>query len=249
MSSAMISPLERFVNRLEVLSPLSNEDREECLRLPGDIVQVRANSDILKPGADPTHCFLVVEGIIGRFTQFRDGRRQITAVHIPGDMADVHAIAAPLAGSPLQALATSTLIRYPLTALRALARSRPAVSEAFWAYSAVDAATVTLWAANLGTRNAAQRMAHLLCEIGLRFEDSGRGDRLNFNLDLTQGQLGDALGLTPVHVNRTLRALRTQGLVEFSNRNCRIHDWDALVATGDFDRNYLRIHAPILAAA
>ena len=249
MSSAIVSPLERFVSRLEALSPLSKEDREECLKLPGEIIQAKANIDFAISGGEPTHCYLVVEGLVGRFTQFRDGRRQITAVHIPGDMADVHAIAAPGAASPMQALTTSTLIRYPLSALRSLARSRPAVAAAFWAYSAVDAATVALWAANLGTRRASQRMAHLLCELGLRMENSGRGDRRNFTLELTQGQLGEALGLTPVHVNRTLKAFRAQSLVEFTARDCSVKDWDALAEVGDFDRNYLQIHSPLLAAA
>ena len=249
MSSPLVSPLERFANRLEALSPFSIGDREEFLRLPGDIIQAKANIDIVQQGAVPGHSYLVIEGIVGRFTQFRDGRRQITAVHIPGDMADVHAIAAPSAASPMQALTTSTLIRYPLTALRSLTRSRPALAEAFWAYSAVDAATVALWAANLGTRSASQRMAHLLCEMGLRMEDSGRGDRQNFTLELTQGQLGEALGLTPVHVNRTLKAFRTQGLAEIKVRDCQIPDWDALAQVGDFDRHYLKIHSPLLVAA
>jgi CRP-like cAMP-binding protein len=241
MSSAMISPLHRFLARLQALSPLSAADHEACLDLPGDIIQARANLDIVKPGDDCGHCYLVLEGIIGRFTQFRDGHRQITAMHIPGDMADVNAIAAPVAASPMQALTTSTLIRYPLAELRSLARSRPALGEAFWAYAAIDAATVALWAANLGTRKAKQRMAHLLCELGLRFEASGRGDRRNFTLDLTQGQLGEALGLTPVHVNRTLKALRAEGIVEFIGRDCRVGDWDALAKVGDFDRHYLKI--------
>jgi CRP-like cAMP-binding protein len=247
--SPIISPLQRFVDRLGLLSPLSSEDREECQRLPGEIVQAKANVDLVRPGEATDYCCLIVEGMIGRFTQFRDGKRQITAVHIPGDMADVHAIAVPGAASPMQALITSTLIRYPLSALKMLARSRPALAEAFWAYTAVDAAMVALWAANLGTRTASQRMAHLLCEMGLRLEDAGRGDRFNFMLELTQGQIGEALGLTSVHVNRTLKSFRAQQLVEMNIRDCRILNWNALADVAEFDHNYLKIYSVTRAAA
>lgn len=249
MTFRLVSALERFTDRLHSLSPLSGDDRAALLGMNGDIIQARANVDIVLPGANSDYSHLIVEGIVGRFAQFSDGRRQITAIHIAGDMADVRAVATPGTALPMQALTTSTLLRFTIHELRAIVRSRPAVAEAFWAYSAVDASVVERWAANLGRRTASERMAHFLCEFGMRMENAGRGDRLAFTLDLTQAQLGDALGLTPVHVNRTLQALRTQHLITTTGRDFAIHDWERLAVLGDFDLAYLQIEEIVLKAA
>ncbi|HEX6660503.1 MAG TPA: Crp/Fnr family transcriptional regulator [Sphingomicrobium sp.] len=249
MLAKVASPLESFVARLERLSPVLPEDRLALLRLGGEIIQAPAGVDIVVPGEDVEYIHLLIEGLLARFAQFSDGKRQITAIHIPGDMADLHSVATPSVGSPIQALATSTLIRFPIHELRSLVRARPSVAEAFWAYSAVDTAVLTRWAANLGRRAAAHRMAHLLCEIGMRMEAAGRGDRLRFTLNMTQPQLGDALGLTSVHVNRTLKALRTLQLVTISGRDFTVLDWPRLAALGEFDCSYLLIEEPTLRAA
>lgn len=249
MSFRQVSSLEQFAERLHRLSPLSGEDRDCLMGMGGDIIQARANIDIVLPGTVTDYCHLIVEGVIGRFAQFSDGKRQITAIHIVGDMADLRAVATPALSPAMQALTTSTLLRFTTHELRAIARSRPALAQAFWAYSAVDAAVVERWAANLGRRTASQRMAHFLCEFGLRMENAGRGDRLNFTLDLTQTQLGEALGLTPVHVNRTLKAFRTQHLVTTTKRDFLVHDWERLAALGDFDRTYLTIDEMVREAA
>lgn len=92
-------------------------------------------------------------------------------------------------------------------------------------------------------------MAHLLCEIGLRMEASGQGDRNDFLLELTQSQIGDALGLTPVHVNRTLKALKEIGVVEIEGRIFRVPDWPRLAAIAEFDADYLQILPPTDEAA
>ncbi len=249
MTFRPVSSLERFAERLHSLSPLPADDRDALLGMRGDIIQARANIDIVPPGAVSEYSHLVVEGVVGRFAQFSDGRRQITAIHIVGDMADVRAVATPGVASAMQALTTSTLLRFTIAELRSVVRSRPALAEAFWAYSAVDASIVERWAANLGRRTATERLAHFLCEFGLRMENAGRGDRLNFTLELTQAQLGDELGLTPVHVNRTLKALRDKRLVTSTGRAFSIHDWERLAALGDFDCTYLQMDEIVLKAA
>jgi len=246
---ASLSPIEQFAERLHRLSPLSGDDRDALGRLRGDIIQTRANTDLLPRSDGAEACHLVVEGLVGRFTQFRDGSRLIVAIHVPGDMADLHAVATPRLAPPLQALTTATLIRFPLRELQAAASSRPTLAQACWAYSAVDTAVIAAWAASLGRRSALQRMAHLLCEVGVRMEQAGRGGRHEFMLELTQAQLGEILGLTPVHVNRTLKALKAQGLVAVSGRTFHVRDWDQLAAIGDFDPHYLQIECEVPRAA
>ena len=241
MSQTPTSPFERFATRLESLSALAAEERAAILGLGGMIVQVGAGIDLVLPGRQGAYVHFIVEGVIGRLAAFSDGVRQITALHLPGDVADLYAVVRPGTAPALQALVTTTLIRVPIQDMAALARTMPVLTEAFWAYCAIDIAVLERWAANLGRRAAMQRMAHLLCEIGLRVEQAGRGERRAFSLPLTQQQLGDALGLTPVHINRTLKGLRGEGLISMTGRDFQIHDWDRLSALGDFDPSYLQL--------
>jgi CRP-like cAMP-binding protein len=247
-SLSAASALRSFVTRLSALSPLSKDDVAALEGLTAQVTRVRANSDINAPGNDFEYAVLVASGVVGRFLQLTDGRRQITAIHLPGDIADLHRVATPKAGSALQALTNAAVVRVSGRELRAVAFSSPAVTQAFWVYSAVDAAILARWAANL-RRDAKARMAHLLCEIGERMEFSGQGERREFLLELTQAQIGDALGLTPVHVNRTLKALRALGVVEVEGRIFRIPDWPRLAAIADFDPDYLQLEPPADAAA
>ena len=235
------SALQTFVDRLQALSPLSPEDVAALRNLKAHVTRVRANSDIVVPGAHFEYAVLVASGLVGRYLQLADGERQITAIHVPGEIADLHRVATPKAGSALQALSNAAIVLVSGSDLRAVALASPRITQAFWVYSAVDAAVLSRWAANLGRREAKVRMAHLLCEIGLRIESSGQGLRTDFLLELTQAQIGDALGLTPVHVNRTLKALKAIGVVQIEGRIFRIPDWPRLAAIAEFDPEYLQI--------
>jgi CRP-like cAMP-binding protein len=237
------------VQRLEALSPLAHADIDALLRLKAEVTRVSANRDVVLPGAPFENAVLVASGLVGRYFQLADGRRQITAIHIPGEVADLHRVAAPGAGSALQALTNAAIVLVPGRELRALVQASPAIAQAFWVYSAIDAAVLSRWAANLGRRDAKARMAHLLCEMGLRLESSGQASRDEFLLELTQPQMADALGLTPVHVNRTLKVLKSLGVVEIDGRIYRIPDWKRLAAIGDFDFDYLQLTAPAEKAA
>ena len=241
--------LQSFVDRLAMLSPLSRDDIAALKGLSAQVTRVSANSDIVLPGARFEHAVLVASGLVGRYLQLSDGRRQITAIHVPGEIADLHRVATPRAGAALEALTNAAVVLLSGKELQAIALASPGITRAFWAYFAVDAAVLSRWAVNLGRREARVRMAHLLCEIGLRMESSGQGSRTDFLLELTQGQIGDALGLTPVHVNRTLKALKESGAVEIEGRIFRIPDWPRLAAIAEFDPEYLQIDLPTDEAA
>jgi CRP-like cAMP-binding protein len=232
--------LENFVRRLGTLSVLSQDDVSALLSLRGDLARLRGNADIVSAGQQFDHACLVVSGIVARFVQLNDGSRQFTAFHLPGDIADIHRVATPSAGSALQTLSTATIVRIPAKDLKRIALASPTITQAFWAYAAVDAAVLTQWAVNVGRRDAKARMAHLLCEMGVRSESCGLGSRDEFILDASQAQIGDALGLTSVHVNRTLRALREAKLLSVDGRIVRIANWPSLAAMADFDPIYLQ---------
>lgn len=130
----------------------------------------------------------------------------------------------------------------PLNPGAGLAFADPAIGKLLWTESLIEASLFREWIVNIGRRDARSRTAHLLCELALRREIAGLGPRAGFALPMTQEQLGDALGLTAVHVNRTLKTLQAETLIRRSKRAVMIADWDGLSAVGDFTSNYL--HRP-----
>jgi CRP-like cAMP-binding protein len=236
--------LQLFVKRLASRSILTDDETGAVLALKGQLKQVAAHLDFVRLGERVDHSCLLVEGLVGRFGQTRDGVRQITCLHIPGDMADLPSVVSPKSGWALGALAGSTILRIPHADLRRLAARHPGVAEAFWRDCVADGSIFSEWVVNVGRRNALSRIAHLLCEMAIRCEKAGQGDRHAFALPITQADLGDATGLTNVHVNRTLKELRTQTIVEVRAGTVTIHDWHRLVSVGDFDPAFMLLDGP-----
>lgn len=239
------SALQRFLNRLNSRSVLTAGEQQAILDLPGRAEQIKPNHDFVQLGEPVDHACLVVAGYAGRFGQTSQGKRQITGIYLRGDMADLHSVVQPSPTSALQALSHVTILRIPHIALRAVAARYPAVAEAFWRDCMVDAAIFSQWVINVGRRQAKQRIGHLICELALRIAEGEPSDGMRFDLPVTQAQLAEVTGLTPVHVNRTLMKLRGEGVLEWSRSNVvTIADWQTLVGTGDFDPAYLQIGIP-----
>jgi len=226
-----------FVDRLLLRSELNAPQQAMITSLPGHVSRVPPCHDIILPGDHTDRSCLVASGLVGRFDMMADGRRQIVALYLPGEMCDLHSVPVPTSGWGLEALAGSTLVFIPHAALREAA-SDPAIAMAFWRDTVTDGSLLAKWAANLGRKQAMPRLAHLFCEMGVRMERRGLGRRADYDLPITQAQLADAVGLTSVHLNRTLKALRDEGVI-FSGRKVRIADWAGLSQLAEFDPAYL----------
>src|SRR6195952_4624263 len=235
MISSSSSALQLFLNRLALRSVLTSQEEPTILGLKGKLKQVPAHTDFIRVGEPVDHSCLVVEGLVGRFGQNSDGARQITCLHIPGDMADLPSVVSPKSGWGLTALAPTTVLRLAHTDLRRLAAMHPGIAEALWRDCVADGSIFSEWVVNVGRRDAIARIAHVFCEMGIRRELAGQGDRYSFALPITQTDLADATGLTSVHVNRTLKELRARGIVTAQSGKVTVHDWDQLVAVADFD--------------
>ena len=231
--------LAAFVRRLQLRSDLSDQEQGAIVALPGRAREVGAHREVVRPGDPTSQCCLVADGLLARFDQMLDGSRANTALHIPGDMCDLHSVVLPVAGWGIIALAKSVVVDVPHAALRQLAANFPAVALAFWRDTAADAAVLGKWVANLGRNDAPTRVAHLLCEMGRRMEDAKLGTRRRYRLHITQEQLGDTMGMTPVHVNRVLRILREARAADFQERYVEVFDLDRLMAIGQFDPAFL----------
>lgn len=233
------SALQRFLARLLSRSRLSGEEQQALLSLNCRQAQVPARIDIVSPGETVDSACLIARGLAARFDQMRNGQRQIVAFHIPGDMCDLHSVVAPTAAWGIVALTACAVSYIPHRSLSELAQRYPAIALAFWRDGTADGSILAKWVGNLGRQDARARLAHVLCEMGVRMEQAGLGTRTSYLFGATQDQLADALGLTAVHVNRTLQRLRGEGVVATHSHRVEILDWERLADIAEFDPAYL----------
>jgi CRP-like cAMP-binding protein len=241
VGGASHSTLEPLVRKLLTLARLSDEDQAAILALPVSSRKLEKHGFVVREGDKPTHCCLLVSGFAIRTKIVGDGARQIVNIHIGGDMLDLQNSMLGVADHNVQALTPIEAAFIPREALVELAFSRPAVGKALWVETLVEGAIQREWVANVGRRNATQRVAHLLCEFAYRLDAVGMGKECNYELPMTQEQLADTTGLTPVHVNRTLKRLDESGITRRSRRSVVIADFQALAEIGDFRPTYLHL--------
>lgn len=232
-------PLELLVRSLELRTPLSQADREAILELPYTLQTLEPSTYIVREGEKPTKCGVLVSGFAYRQKITGDGARQIIAIHMPGDAVDFQNLFLDVSDHNVQLLTRSEVAFVPREALRALVRSRYEVAHATFVKTLIEASIFREWVVNVGRRKARQRLAHVLCEFGHRLDALGLAEEYGYELPMTQEELGDALGLTPVHVNRTLKALTKEGLITRTKRYVNFPDWQKLRDVGDFNERYL----------
>jgi CRP-like cAMP-binding protein len=244
MNELQAAALQMFVNRLSSRSVLTDEEVEALLGLNGHFAEVAPRIDFVRYGESVDHACLIVKGLAGRYGQHANGARQITCLHIPGDMADLPSVVSPKSGWGLSALTATTLLRIPHADLRRVAAKHAGIAEAFWRDCVADGSMFSEWVVTVGRRDAISRVAHVFCQMAIRYELLGQGNRRGFRLPMTQTDLADATGLTGVHVNRTLRVLRTGSVVEFHAGTVTVHDWDEMVKIADFDAGFMLLDGP-----
>jgi CRP-like cAMP-binding protein len=234
-------PLELLVRNLELRSPLPPEDRAAVLNLPHSIRTLEAATYTIREADAPEHCAILISGFAFRQKLTGDGARQIVAIHMPGDALDFQNLFLDISDHSLQMLTRAQVAFVTIRDLQLLARERPAVGHAILVKILVEASIFREWVLNVGRRDSRMRLAHLLCEIGVRLDAEGLAEDYGYELPMTQEQLADALGLTPVHVNRTLKALEEEGLIVRSKRSVSFPDWKRLRLVGDFNQRYLHL--------
>ncbi|HEX2560807.1 Crp/Fnr family transcriptional regulator [Phenylobacterium sp.] len=232
---------QRLIRKLKSIYRLDREDEMALGELPLRHKAVEENADVVREGDAPNECCLLLEGILCRYKIVGDGRRQILSFHIGGDVPDLQSLHLDVMDHSVGALTPCRLAFIPHEAMAALLRERPNLAAAFWRDTLIDAAVFREWLAGVGRRNSHQRVAHLYCEVFSRLEAVGLASNLNFPFPVTQAEIADALGLTPVHVNRVLQDLRRDGLIASDGRSLRILDWGRLTSAGDFDATYLHL--------
>lgn len=204
--------------------------------------RIEAHKDILCEGERKDDLLLVASGWACRYTCALDGGRQLTALLLPGDAANLDTLLFDRVTYSVRTLTRAVIVALPRSEALALAERHPGIARALTGLAVIENAISSKWMLSLGRRSARARLAHLICEIGIRL---GAEDDKEIAFPLRQEQIGDMLGLTAVHVNRTVRQLRADGLIEISDRVLTVRDVAALRYIAGFDPAYLHMYRTI----
>lgn len=235
-SATLLAPM---VQKLARRSELGQAETTALLALPHRSAMVDPGTYLVREGDRAKSCIVLLSGFVYRSKVAGSGARQILSVHLQGDLVDLHNSLLELADHSVQALTGAEVAYIPRHAILDVATAYPAVARALWLDTLVDGSMFREWILNVGQRDARQRIAHLLCELALRQEYAGLCVGPNYAWPMTQEQIGDATGLTAVHVNRTIQRMRVDGLISSTKHGVMITDWPNLRKAGDFSSAYL----------
>jgi CRP-like cAMP-binding protein len=231
--------IDAHLARLRKRAPISATEEEALRGLVSRTIRAPADRTLVREGELLDHSLLLIEGWLGRAKDRRSGRRQIAELHVAGDFADLHGFTLKRLDHNIISLSDCLIATVPHNRLERLTVDHPRLARIYWFLTNVDAAIHRQWAISLGGSIALARMAHLFCELYVRLEIVGKTRGDTFDFPLTQEEVAMCIGLTPVHVNRTLQDLRGKGLVELESRQVRIPDLQALMRTAEFNPSYL----------
>lgn len=227
------------IRKLARLGHLEEADRHALRALHTRIETHPAGHVLVQDGARALQCTMLLGGFAARHKETEAGSRQILGVQLSGDFLDLQHMLLGRSDCVVLALTPVTVARVAADELRGLCLARPQIAEALWRDTLIDASIAREWVVNVGRRTALARIAHLLCEIAARRQAAGFGSPERFDLPMTQEQVGDATGLTSVHVNRKLHQLEKMGVIARDRRDLHIRDWPQLEQIAEFDAAYL----------
>lgn len=204
---------ELLVRKVSSIAALSEAERGVIAELPIQLRDVPRRKDIVTEGETPSHCCLLVSGFLIRYKIMPGGQRQIVNLHVPGDIPDLQSLHLTVMDHHLASLTSANVGMIPHAAIRDMNDRFPVVASALWRVTLIDSAILRERVVSLGQRSASERLAHFLCELFVRLRAVGQTDEKTMLLQMTQPEMADALGLSTVHMNRTLQDLRARGLV------------------------------------
>lgn len=205
----------------------------------GEVRTYPARKTVLRAGQSPQFSMYLIEGFMCRYMDATSGRRQLVALQVPGDFVDLHAFPLTYLDHDNATITPCKIGLVPHDRLREIERDMPKLSRMLWFSTLLDAAMHREWIFRMGRLNAVNRLAHLFAETEYRLAMVGRAPDGHFPLPLVQTDLAEAVGITPIHVNRSLRVLRTSGILEFRDGTATILDRERLWHLAEFDPAYL----------
>jgi len=235
-----IAPVNPLVAKLASFTCIDQGDVAAIESIAGSAKPNQSGKILFHEGSVPDHVYLFVRGMACRYKLLPSGRRQILGFLIPGDLCDIQFLARNPPDHSVALLSDAQLVKIPNRRIRDLLADRPRIDRALALAALQEFSILREWLLNVGQRNALEKLAHFFCEMKIRLQSVGQVDADDsFDLPVNQMTLADTTGLTPVHVNRTLQRLRSDGLIQLRHRRLQIINFDRLAAVAGFDANYL----------
>ncbi|WP_136069360.1 Crp/Fnr family transcriptional regulator [Modicisalibacter radicis] len=241
MTAGPHSPNALMIRKLDSIFSLSDEERQALRDLPVQVKTATTDRDIVSIGDRPSQSCLILEGFTCVYKLTYEGKRQIMALHVPGDIPDMQSLHLKVMDFSISPISPCTVGLIQHEHLRDVCERYPRITAAFWRETLVDASIYREWLLNIGRREAYSRMAHLLCEFLMRLNAVGLAEGDTFDLPVTQAVLADATGISSVHMNRVIQALRADGLIQTLKTQVTVPDREKLQEAGEFDPLYLHL--------
>lgn len=231
--------IDAHLKKLRIRDDISAEEEQAIRGSISDIRDYPQDKVIIRRGQELSESILLLDGWMARTKDLAHGGRQISELQFSGDFTDLHAFTLKRLDHNIATITRCRVAILPHERLRALFDRLPHLARVYWLMTNIDASIHREWTVSLGQRSAISRTAHLFCEILERLNVVGLSEPDGYELPLTQQELGECLGLTSVHVNRTLQEMRRRNLITLENRKLTILDLQALRSVGDFNPDYL----------
>ena len=241
MTTTLTPGLEPLFRRLALRDTVSDEERSALTEVLSEVRSLPAGSDIVREGERPGRSTLVLSGLTCRYRNLENGKRQITAIHVPGDFVDLHSFLIKQMDHSVGALSPIVVAYAPHEGLERITERLPHLARLLWLLTLIDASIHRQWLVTMGAYPALNRTAHLLCELFTRLTFDGGQAETSLTLPITQQDLGDTLGLSTVHTNRVVQELRARGLIQWQAQEIRMLNWAGLAELAQFDPLYLHL--------
>ena len=229
----------RFVEKLAGFGQLSAKDVAALQEATSRQRRIKAKHDLIREGDRPGPVFVMLDGWACRYKILPSGTRQVLAYLMPGDSCDLHVGLLAQMDHSIQTITASRVATIEREEMDVILDQHPAIAKAIYVAQLIDEGTMRAWITSMGRRASIERVAHLMCELYIRARNIGLTSESSFALPLSQLLLADSLGMTPVHLNRVLRELRTRGAMTLKRGSLILSDLPKLVQIAGFDDNYL----------
>lgn len=231
--------IEAHLKKLRVRDAISEEEERAIRALISEVREFPQDRVVVRRHQEIHESLLLLDGWAARTKDLRDGGRQISELAFAGDFTDLHGFTLKRLDHNIATITPCRFAVAPHERVQATLERHPHLARLYWMMTNIDGSIHREWTVSLGRRTALSRMAHLFCEILERLKVVGLADNDSYDFPLTQQEFGECLGLTAVHVNRTLQGLRRQGLIQVENKRATILNLPGLRSLGEFDPDYL----------
>jgi CRP-like cAMP-binding protein len=235
----MHNPLLMKLEQFTAFQPSERMRLDELLNYPKKTFA--RGKDIISQGDKVDNIHLILSGLATRSKTIRDGGRQLMAFLVPGDLCDVEVFILEAMDHDVIALSDTTCVLIPAIEMERLLTESSSITRAMWWSTMTDSAVLREWIVNHGQRDALERLAHIFCELLIRYRIVGGTTDDSVPFPLTQEELADATGMTPVHVNRMLGQLKSEGLIDLNSKTLTVLDFERLKEMAQYDVSYLHL--------